>query len=80
MHAGNAAWMVFCGDASVRGIILLSVITVGVLNSQFVSCKDMDQVLASGITSWDSIRSKHLHMLIAGACANPCVDVFFDCL
>jgi hypothetical protein len=67
--------MMFCGDASIRGVILLSVIKEGVINLQFVSRKDMDQILASGITWWDSIWSKHLRMFLAGAYAYLCIDV-----
>jgi hypothetical protein len=75
LHAGNYVRMMFCGDASICGVILFLVIKEGVFNLQFVSHKDMDQILASGITSWDSIRSKHLCMFLAGACAYSCIDV-----
>jgi hypothetical protein len=70
--------MMFCGDTSIRGVILLSVIKEGVFNLQFVSRKDMDQILASGITLCDSIRSKHLRMFLAGAYAYLCIDVSTD--
>jgi hypothetical protein len=70
--------MMFCGDASIRSIILLLVIEKAVFNLQFVSRKDMDQILALGITLWDSIWSKHLHMFLAGVYAYLCIDVSAD--
>jgi hypothetical protein len=75
MHAGNSVQMVFCGDASVRDVILFSVVKEGVFNLQFVRRKDMGQILTSVITSRDSIWSKHSHMFLAGVDAYPCIDV-----
>jgi hypothetical protein len=75
MHAGDSIWMVIRGDAGMGGIILFLVIEERVLNLQIVGCKNVNQILASGIAPRNTIWPKYLLMFIAGACADPCINI-----
>ncbi len=75
MHAGNSIWMMIRGDAGIGGIILFSVIEERVLNLQIVGRKNVNWVLTLGIASQNTIWPKYLLMIIAGACANLCINI-----
>jgi hypothetical protein len=67
--------MVVRGDACVGDILFLLVVEKGVFDPQIVGCKDVKEVLASGVASGYAIRSKHLPLFVAGTCTNACIGV-----
>ncbi len=75
MHGGDSMGMVGGGKTSVCSIFLGPVVEEGVFHSQSAGCKNMEEVIASNIASFDAVWSQYFFVFVAGMHINPCINV-----
>ena len=67
--------MVRCGKAGVGDVIFGAVVKEGVLYSQLVRSKNLEEIFTARVASWDAVRSKCFLVFVAVSDTNPRIDV-----